>query len=54
MLRALTKATAYMRAPRKTFVLLHPWKTVKIGATFLFAKWLFTGIRRTEDQPSEA
>ena len=54
MLKPLTKASAYVRAPRKTFVLLHPWTTLKIGAAFLFGKWLFSRLRRVKEQPSEA
>ncbi len=50
MLKGLTKASAYVRAPRKTFVLLHPWKTVKFGAAFLVGWWLFAGLRKKESE----
>lgn len=50
MLKGLGKASAYVRAPRKTFMLLHPWKTVKLGAAFVVGLWLFSGLLKKESE----
>ena len=41
MLKSLTKAIAYWKAPKRTFVLLHPMKALKWGGAFLVAKVVY-------------
>lgn len=45
MVRGITKAIAYYKAPRSTFALLHPVKAVKLGALVLAGRMLM-GSRR--------
>lgn len=40
MFGKIAKAVAYARAPRKTFVVLHPIKALKFGAAFYVGKLL--------------
>lgn len=40
MLKSLTKAVAYWKAPVKTFVVLHPMRALKWGGIVLIAKVL--------------
>ena len=51
MLKSLTKAIAYWKAPKRTFVLLHPMKALKWGGFLLVAKLLFdrAKVRRTSE-----
>jgi hypothetical protein len=51
MLKSLTKAIAYWKAPKQTFVLLHPVKALKWGGFLLAAKFLFDRVkdRRTSE-----
>jgi hypothetical protein len=37
----ITKLLAYSRSPRKTFVLLHPIRTAKLGLAYLAGRSLF-------------
>lgn len=46
MLKSLTKAVAYWKAPVKTFALLHPMKALKWGGMILVAKVLFDRARK--------
>lgn len=41
MIKRITKLIAYYKAPRETFMLLHPLKTLKLGALFLAGSVLF-------------
>ncbi len=46
MLKSLAKLTAYSKAPKKTFAVLHPIKAVKWGAGLFLVKKLWDGLRR--------
>lgn len=57
MLKGLAKLTAYSKAPKTTFALLHPIRALKWGAGLLLAKTLLDmltrGSRRTGgDKPA--
>lgn len=40
MVRGITKAIAYYKAPRQTFALLHPVKAIKLGALVLAGRMI--------------
>jgi hypothetical protein len=46
MIGRIAKLLAYRKAPKKTFVALHPWRAAKFGAAFWVGKKLFGGKRR--------
>jgi len=46
MMSKLLKAGAYVKAPKQTFAVLHPWKAAKLGALFWIGKRLFGSHRR--------
>jgi hypothetical protein len=46
MIGRIAKVLAYAKAPRRTFVALHPWRAAKLGAAFWIGRKLFGG-RRT-------
>lgn len=49
MLKAFAKATAYYKAPLRTFAVLHPLKAVRWGAILIVAKFILDRMsRRTE------
>jgi len=45
MIRRLLKLTAYARAPKATFALLHPIRALKWGAAFYVGKKLYQRLR---------
>lgn len=50
MFGRLAKVVSYAKAPRKTFITLHPLKTLKWGAAFLLLKLLFEPKRKTDEK----
>ncbi len=45
MIRRLLKLTAYTKAPKTTFVLLHPIRALKWGAAFYVGKKMYERVR---------
>lgn len=45
MIRRLLKLSAYAKAPRATFALLHPVRALKLGAAFYVGKKLYERAR---------
>lgn len=43
MIKRIVKLTAYAKAPKQTFITLHPVKALKFGAAFWIGKKLFGG-----------
>jgi hypothetical protein len=54
MLKSLAKAIAYFKAPKKTFLLLHPRKAIKWGGVFVLAKFLFDRVKGRRPSRSRA
>lgn len=46
MVKGITKAIAYYKAPRHTFALLHPVKALKVGALMYVGRKLFGSDKR--------
>src|SRR5690606_19943921 len=46
MIGRIAKLIAYTKAPKQTFVALHPWRAAKLGAAFWVGKKLFGGRSR--------
>ncbi len=53
MFGTLAKMVSYMKAPRKTFIALHPVKTLKLGAAYWAGKMLFGTRRKERARPDE-
>lgn len=53
MFGTLVKMVSYMKAPRKTFIALHPVKTLKFGAAYWAGKMLFARLNRERTRPQE-
>jgi hypothetical protein len=51
MLGKVLKGAAYVKAPRKTFAMLHPWKALKYGALFWIGKKIFSSGKNRETAP---
>jgi hypothetical protein len=46
MFGRIAKIVAYAKAPRKTFLMLHPVRALKFGAAYYAGKLLIEGHRR--------
>lgn len=53
MFGTLAKMVSYMKAPRKTFIALHPVKTLKLGAAYWAGKMLFARRKKDRTRPQE-
>lgn len=49
MFGTLAKMVSYVKAPLKTFIVLHPVRTLKFGAAYWVGSMLFR--KRKEDRP---
>ena len=46
MIGKVMKTAAYMKAPRATFAMMHPFKAVKFGAIYMAMRALTKGRRQ--------